>query len=108
MGDTSKRFPQARTVEERENQLISLATDEAERRIRNGSATSQLLVHYLKLGTEKARLENEKLKAENQLLIKKAEAAEATKQSGQLYEEAIKAFRKYSGQEDSADDQNIF
>lgn len=104
MGDTLRQFPPAKTSEERENQLISLATDEAERRIRNGSATSQLLVHYLKLGTEKARLENDKLRAENQLLIKKAEAAEAAKQSGQLYEDAIKAFRKYSGQEDSDED----
>lgn len=104
MGDTFKQFPPAKTSEERENQLISLATDEAERRIRNGSATSQLLVHYLKLGTEKARLENDKLRAENQLLIKKAEAAEAAKQSSQLYEDAIKAFRKYSGQEDSNED----
>lgn len=104
MGDTFKQFQPAKTSEERENQLISLATDEAERRIRNGSATSQLLVHYLKLGTEKARLENDKLRAENQLLIKKAEAAEAAKQSSQLYEDAIKAFRKYSGQEDTNED----
>lgn len=104
MSNGKRQFPTAKTDAERENQMISLATDEAERRIRNGTATSQLLVHYLKLGTEKAKLENEKLRAENQLLIEKAEVAKASKQSAEIYKEAITAFKKYSGHGDVQDD----
>lgn len=108
MSDASNNYPPARTDEEREQQMIALATDEAERRIRNGTATSQLLVHYLKLGTEKNKLEQEKLRAETELIVNKSEAAKSAQQSKELYAEAISAFRKYSGQEVSSDEEDIF
>ena len=85
------------TIESRENQLISLAVDLAEEQLRNGTASSQVIVHYLKLGSTKERLEKEKLEKENALLRAKAEALESAKKVEELYEEAIKAMRKYSG-----------
>lgn len=108
VSDTNNQYPPARTDEERELQMIAMATDEAERRIRNGTATSQLLVHYLKLGTEKSRLEQEKLRAETELLSTKVKVAEAEKKSSELYAQAINAFRKYSGQEVNDEETDIF
>lgn len=84
------------TVEDRENQMISLAMDCAEERIRSGKASDSLLVHYLKLGTTRSRLEREKLENENELLRAKTDSIEASKESAQKYEEAIRAFRSYS------------
>lgn len=108
MSDANNNYPPARTDEEREQQMIALATDEAERRIKNGTATSQLLVHYLKLGTEKNKLEQEKLRAETELIVNKSEAAKSAQQSKELYAEAISAFRKYSGHEVEQDEEDIF
>ena len=69
----------AMSPEARENQLRSLAVDCAERQMREGTASAAVIVHYLKLGTEKERLEREKLKAENQLLQAKTKAIEDAK-----------------------------
>lgn len=88
------------TIEARENQLISLAVDEAEKRIRDGRASDSLIVHYLKLGTRKAQLEREKLENENELLRAKTEAIESSKESEKLYREAIDAFKRYTVPED--------
>lgn len=90
-----KRRP-GTTVEDRENQMISLAMDCAEERIRSGKASDSLLVHYLKLGTTRSRLEREKLENENELLRAKTDSIEASRESSQKYEEAIRAFRSYS------------
>lgn len=87
------------TVEERQNQLISLATDCAERQLREGTASSQVITHYLKLGTQKAKLECAKLEHENKLLDAKTKAIESAEKSEQMYKEAIEAFRSYSGHE---------
>jgi hypothetical protein len=94
----------ALTPEARENQMISLAVDLAEQQLRDGTASSQLITHYLKLATAKERLEREKLEKENELLIAKAKALQSSERSEELYERAIKAMRKYSGQGDSDDD----
>lgn len=83
--------------EDRENQLIALATDAVEERIRNGTASSQELCHFLKLGTQKAKLEREMMEEEKKLLIAKTEALEAQKRSDELYAEALAAFQRYSG-----------
>lgn len=87
----------ALSPEARESQLISLSMDAAERQIREGTASSQVITHFLKLGSEKERLEREKLKEENKLLKAKTESLEASKVSKQLYEEAIAAMSTYKG-----------
>lgn len=89
--------PPALDPESRENQMISLAVNLAEQKLRDGTASNQLIVHYLKLGSPKERLEKEKLKHENELLKAKTEALESAKRSEELYAEAIKAIAHYSG-----------
>lgn len=94
----------ALSPEARENQMIALAEKQAEQELLNGTASSQVLVHYLRLGSSKARLENEKLKEENKLLRAKTESIESMKRSEERYLEALKAFGVYSGQGSSSDD----
>lgn len=98
----------ATTPEAREDQMITLAIDLVERRLRDGSASSQETTHYLKLASRKSRLETEKLREELELTKAKTEAIKSTKKVEELYADAIKAFKTYSGQEDSDDDQNVF
>lgn len=81
----------------RENQLIAQAVNLAEEKLRDGTASNQLIIHYLKLGSTKERLEKEKLEKENELLRAKTEALESAKRSEELYAEAIKAITRYSG-----------
>jgi hypothetical protein len=83
-----------------ENEMIALAYREVERRIRNHEASSQELVHFLKMGSEKERLEREKLEAEMELQKVKADAIEAGKHMEQMYEDAINAMKLYSGAEE--------
>lgn len=89
--------PPALTPEGRENQLISLAIDLAERQLAEGTASSQVITHYLKLGSTKERLEKEKLEKENELLKAKTEALQSAKHVEELYSNALDAMRKYSG-----------
>lgn len=86
------------TVQSRENQLISLAVDIAEERMRNGTASSQLITHYLKLGTVREKLEQEKIRQENELLKAKTKAIESSEKLEKLYLEAIEAMGLYSGE----------
>lgn len=87
----------ADTPEARENQMIALATNLAEKQLIEGTASSQVITHYLKLGSTKERLELEKLKRENRLLEAKSEALESAARVEELYAEAIKAFGIYHG-----------
>ena len=89
----------ALTPEAEENQLISLATDLVKRRLMDGSASSQETTHFLKLATTKARLEKEILEKQKELITAKTEALQSQKRSEELFTEAIKAFRNYSGQD---------
>lgn len=89
--------------EARENQLISMAVDLAERQLQEGTASSQVITHFLKLGTTKAELEKEKLRRENEVLSAKAKAYQSGEEMKELYENAIKAMRDYTGQGDSDD-----
>lgn len=82
-----------------ENEMINLAYKEVEYRIRNHQASSQELVHFLRMGSEKERLEREKLEAEMELQKVKAAAIEASKHSEELYQNAIEAMKLYSGSE---------
>ena len=93
----------ALTPESRESQLISLAVDLVEQRLRDGTASSQETTHFLKLGSMKNRLEMKKLEEENKLLQARTEALKSAKKQEELFEEAIKAMRRYSGNGDSDD-----
>jgi hypothetical protein len=93
------RRPPATTLEGREAQMISLAVDLTERQLREGTASSQVITHYLKLGTTREKLEQEKLARENILLAAKAEGIASGQRVEDLYEKAIKAMRSYQGQE---------
>lgn len=87
----------ALSPEARENQLISLTVDLAEKQLRDGTASSQVMTHFLKLATSKTQLELEKLKKETALLEAKAESVRSAQKSDELYEKALNAFRTYSG-----------
>lgn len=93
---TRSRRP-ATTPEGRENELISAATDLAEKQIRNGTASSQVITHFLKLGSTRERLEQQRLEHENELTRVKIEAIESQKRVEELYLEALQAMRSYSG-----------
>lgn len=81
----------------RENQLIALAVDLVEQRLIAGTASSQETVHFLKLGSSKARYELEKLKLENELTKAKTENIHAMQHADEMFDKAIKAMQKYSG-----------
>ena len=84
----------------RQNQLIALAVDLAEQQLRDGTASSQVITHYLKQASIRERLENERLQEENKLLRAKTEQLNSEKRSEELIEEALKAFKNYAGQGD--------
>ena len=87
----------ALTPEARENQLISLAVDLAEKQLLEGTASSQVITHYLKLGSTKERIEKEILEKQKDLISAKTDMIKSAKKMETLYTEAIEAMRKYSG-----------
>lgn len=93
----TKRMRPALTQEARENQLVYLATNLAEQQLMDGTASSQVITHFLKLGTEKERLERERLTHENELLKAKTEALQSAKRVEELYAQALSAMKSYSG-----------
>ena len=88
------------TPEAEENQIIAMAYREVKRRIADGTASSQELTHFLRIGSSKARLENERLMEENKLLRAKTKALESAEDMKELYAEAIKAMASYQGHGD--------
>lgn len=88
----------ATTPEGRENQLVALAVDVAEQQLRAGTASAQVITHYLKLGTSRERLEQEKLTHELELLRVRAEQMASSQRIEELYTNAINAMRSYTGQ----------
>lgn len=94
-----QRRPPASTPEGRENQLISLAVDLAERMLTEGTASSQVIVHFLKLASTRERLEQTRLENENLLLAAKVDQMASSKRMEELYEQALNAMRRYSGQD---------
>lgn len=88
------------TPEARENQLIALATDLAEQQLRDGTASSQVITHYLKLGSSRERLEKEIMEKQKELISAKTSNIESMANSESLYREAIAAMKKYNGDYD--------
>lgn len=95
-----KKIRPALTPEARENQMISLAVDLAEKQLQEGTASSQVITHYLKLGSMRERLEREKLAEENKLLRARTKSIEEAADMKDLYVNAIKAMARYSGNGD--------
>lgn len=93
----NKSIRPALTPEARENQLIYLATELAEQQLRDGTASSQVITHYLKLGTSKERIEKEILEKQKELITAKTEALQSNKRIEELYTNAITAMRNYGG-----------
>lgn len=93
-----RRRPPATTPEARENQLISLAVDLAERQLSEGTASSQVITHYLKLGSTKEKLEKEILEQQKLLMQAKTDALKSAKNGEELYKNALDAMRTYTGQ----------
>ena len=86
------------TPEARENQLVALAVDRAEQQIRDGTASAQVITHFLKLGSTREFLEQERLRHENELLEAKREAIASAQRVEELYKTALDAMRTYAGQ----------
>lgn len=97
----TRKMRPALSVEAREGQLVSLAVDLAEQQLRDGTASSQVITHYLKLGSTREKLERERLIEENKLLKAKTEQLQSQKRMDELYADAIKAMKNYGGQGDS-------
>lgn len=108
--ERKRRRAPAINSETRENQIINLAYNEAEKRIINGTATSQLLTHFLKLGTVKAQLENEKLISDLKVAEAKIKQIESQEEIKELYENALAAMRSYNGQtsEDDFNEEELY
>lgn len=96
-GTIQRKNAPAVDPEARENQLISLAVDAAERELMRDHPSNQVVLHYLKLATTKNQLEKEKLRKENLLLEAKTEAMKSSARSEEMYAEAIKAMQIYQG-----------
>ena len=96
--------PPALTDRQRENQLIALAEDQAEKLLRSGKAPAAVITHYLKRATAKDKLEERKLEYEIELLKTKKEAIEAQERDAEAYKEVIKAMKMYNGHFEEDDD----
>lgn len=108
---SSSSCPESRppiTPEAKESQMISLAMDLVEKRLRDGSASSQETTHFLKLATTKARQELAILEAQKKLIEAKIEDIESRKETKAMFEEAIRAMRTYRGKGDVDDDTDIY
>lgn len=89
----------AMSEEAREQQLVSLAVDLAEKQMEQGTASAQVITHYLKLGSTREKLEQERLHRENQLLDSKVEMMASARRVEELYTAALDAMRSYAGRE---------
>ena len=95
LGD--KSYPTATSQEERERQLIAMAYDLAEIRMREGTASSQEVVHFLRMGSQRDRLEKEIMGEQKKLVTAKAGAYESSKNVETMIQEAMEMFKVYSG-----------
>jgi hypothetical protein len=101
--ESSRKIRPALTPEARENQLVSLAVDLAEKQLLDGTASSQVVTHYLKIGSTKDRIEKEILEKQKELIEAKTQNIRSSSESKELYENALDAFRNYSGRGGSDD-----
>ena len=95
----------ASTPEAREQQLIALAVDLAEKPLIEGTASSQVISHFLKLGSIRAQIEKELLEKQRDLAAAKAESIKSGARMEELYLNAVNAMKSYSGQEEEPDEE---
>lgn len=95
----TRRRPPATTPEARENQLINLSMELAERQLRDGTASAQVITHYLKLGSTREDLEQSRLKNEVELLKARVSQIGSADDTKQLIKDALEAMVSYTGQE---------
>lgn len=103
---TQRKQQPGRTPEARENQLVSLAVDLAERQLIEGTASSQVITHYLKLGSTKEKIEREILEKQKELITAKTENLQSAKRVEELYMNALNAMKNYSGQTTPSEDED--
>lgn len=89
----------AKTEAAREKQMVALAVDLAEKQLREGTASAQVITHYLKLGTEREKLERAILKEQRDLITEKTKALKSAAHMEELYAQAIAAMKTYGGGE---------
>lgn len=97
---SERRFRPALNPDSRENQLISLAMDVAEQQMRDGTASPQLIAHFLKLGSSENRFKMRKLQREIDLLEAKKESLESSQRIEEMYAKAMDAMKSYRGETD--------
>lgn len=102
--DNSRKMRPALSPEARENQLISLAVDLAEKQLLEGTASSQVITHYLKMGSTKERIEKEILEKQKELISAKTQSLQSSQKIEELYTNALNAMRNYSGNGGDYDD----
>lgn len=101
---SNKKIRPALSPEARENQLVSLAVDLAEKQLLEGTASSQVITHYLKLGSTKEKIEKEILEKQKELIEAKTQSLQSAKRIEELYTNALTAMRDYGGHGDTDDD----
>lgn len=106
--DETKMSRPALTPEARENQMMSLAIDLAEKQLREGTASSQVITHFLKLASTREQLEKELLKKQTELMDAKTNNLQSAKKVEELYGDALKAMRTYSGVPDNSQEELPF
>jgi hypothetical protein len=102
--ESSRKMRPALTPEARENQLVSLAVDLAEKQLVEGTASSQVITHYLRMGSTKERIEKEILEKQKELIEAKTQSLQSVQRIEELYTNALEAMRNYSGQRGGSDD----
>lgn len=103
-----RRIRPGLTPESREDQLVALAINLAEEQLLAGTASSQVISHFLKIGSTKERIEKEILNEQKDLIKAKTEALKSEKRVEELYEEALNAMRRYAGQDVVDNDEEEF
>lgn len=101
---TTKRQRPSMNPEGREQQLVQAAVDLAEKKILDGTASSQVICHYLNLASPSYRNKREREELENELIRAKVENLKSQTTSEKLYADAIKAFAVYNGNEELEED----
>lgn len=98
-----RELPPPRSIEEAENQMILLAMDRAREQLINGTASAQVITHFLKLGSTKERLDQQNISQDIKLKEAKTNAIQSAESAEELYSNAIAAMSIYSGEADDED-----
>ena len=93
--EVARKTKRAETPEARENQMIALAVDLAEKQLTEGTASAQVITHYLKLATTREKIEKEILEKQKDLITAKTDQINSQATSEELYAEALAAMKRY-------------